>query len=130
MARWKKKGFPEPGESTLPLSWQAVSQRAAVDANGTDSLQNLNDSISLGLHRKGSRSSQPEGVGTISLFYSPSNHKGILLVHLDDNGQKAERAPCPSTISCGGGFVAMSCTSTGALNSAIARQNQWRTAEA
>lgn len=45
-------------------------------------------------------------------------------------GQKAERAPCPSTISCGGGFVAMSCTSTGALNSAIARQNQWRTAEA
>lgn len=129
--KMEKKGFPEPGKSTLPLSWQAVSQRAAVDANGTDSLQNLNDSISLGLHRKGSRSSQPEGVGTISLFYSPSNHKGIFYWFIwMIIGQKAERAPCPSTISCGGGFVAMSCTSTGALNSAIARQNQSRTAEA
>lgn len=38
-------------------------------------------------------------------------------------GPKAERAPCPSTISCWDGFVAMSCTSMGALNSAIARQN-------
>lgn len=94
MARWrKKKGFPEPGKSTLPLSWQAVSQRAAVVANGTDSLQNLNDSISLGLHRKGSRSSQPEGVGTTSPFYSPSNHKGILLLHLDDNRAKGGKGP-------------------------------------
>lgn len=44
-------------------------------------------------------------------------------------GQKPERAPCLSTISCGDGFVAMSCVSMGAQAAAIDQQRQSRTEE-
>lgn len=44
-------------------------------------------------------------------------------------GQKPERAPCLSTISCGDGFVAMSCVSMGAQCAAVDQQRQSRTEE-
>merc|ERR1712035_8065 len=44
-------------------------------------------------------------------------------------GQKPERAPCLSTISCGDGFVAMSCVSMGAQCAAMVQQRQSRAEE-
>lgn len=44
-------------------------------------------------------------------------------------GQKPERALCLSTISCGDGFVAMSCVSMGAQCAAIDLQRQSGTEE-
>lgn len=44
-------------------------------------------------------------------------------------GQKPERAPCLSTISCGDGFVAMSCVSMGAQCAATVQQRQSRMEE-
>lgn len=44
-------------------------------------------------------------------------------------GQKPERAPCLSTVSCGDGFVAMSCVFMGAQCAATVQQRQSRTGE-
>lgn len=125
-----KKGFPELGKSTLPhLGRQSVSVLQWMPMGRTPCRISMTRSHWVCTGRAHGLPSQKGWEQSPSSTLHPTKKAFYWLIWMII-GQKAERAPCPSTISCGEGFVAMSCTSTGALNSAVSRQNQSRTAQA
>lgn len=89
-------------------SWQTLGVTVAMlDASRTGTVQHLNDQNSL-RPQKGFMVFP----AILLLPYSLFNLKGIQSFHLDNNGTKAGKGPpCLSTISCGDGFVALSCVS-------------------
>lgn len=128
-SKMEKKGFPEPGKSTLPhLGRQLVTVLQWMPMGRTPCRISMTRSHWVCTGRAHGPPSQKGWEQSPSSTLHPTTKAFYWFIRMII-GQKAERAPCPSTISCGNGFVAMSCTSTGALNSAIARQNQSRTAD-
>lgn len=86
------------------LGRQLVSVTVAeLDANSTGDVQHLND--------QNCESTESHSAPTPLLH--PTTKAFSLFITMI-MGQKPERAPCLCTISCGDGFVAMSCVSLGA----------------
>lgn len=103
------------------LGRQLVSVTVAVlDANRTGTVQHLNDQNSLSPQR-GFMVLPGHTAPTPTLH--PTTKAFSLFIRMI-MGQKPERAPCLSTISCGDGFVAMSCVSMGAQAAATVQQRQ------
>lgn len=111
-------------EEHVNPAWQAVSVTVAVlDANRTGTVQHLNDQNSLSPQR-GFMVLLGHTAPTPTLH--PTTKAFSLFIRMI-MGQKPERAPCLSTITCGDGFVAMSCMSIEAQCAALVQKRQSRT---
>lgn len=122
--KMKKEGFPEPWKSTLPhLGRQLVSVLQWMPMGRTLCRMSMTRTHWGCTGRARGPPSQKGWEQSPSPALHPATKAFCRLIWMT-MGQKAEGTPCPSGISCGYGFVAMSCTSTGALNSPRARQNR------